>query len=269
MFRLLYCVALLTVVVAPAEVCAATPAPPSAAEEAATYKHCLDLASKHPQAARFFARAWERAGGAHPAEHCAAAAYFGLGKYKKAALLFDRLAAEIGKTKAPRSLRAHLLDQGGEAWLMAADTVRATADLGAALTLLPNDPGILVDRAQVEAMSGNFGGAVGDLDRVLEKHPKRLDALIYRASAYRALGRLGPALADADKALALSPRSLPALLERGNIRRLEGDIAGARADWRRILKFAPKSAAAEAAAANLARLGKEKPAAAGKAAKRP
>ncbi len=223
--------------------------PPSAAAAAARYARCLQLADTHPLSAQYFAKSWGKEGGAHPAQHCAAVALFRLGKYKEAAIRLDALAHEMDQD--PPSLRGHVLDQAGEAWLMAGDPVRAYADLGAALVQLPNDPGILIDRAQVEALSRNFAGAVHDLTRVLEKYPKRVDALVYRASAYQALGRFGPALADADAAVALAPHSVPALLERGNIRGLEGNLAGARADWLRVVKLSPKSAAGLAAAANL------------------
>jgi tetratricopeptide (TPR) repeat protein len=188
-------------------------------------------------------------------------ALFRLGKYREAAIRFDALAYEMAKD--PPNLRAHLLDQAGEAWLSAGDPARAYVDLGGALALLPDDPGILVDRAQAEALRGNFEGAVRALDRVLASDPTRIDALVYRASAYRALGRLGPARADADKALSLAPDSLPALLERGNLRLLQGDLGGARADWLEIERRDPKSAAALAAAANLARLDEVKAAPAG------
>jgi tetratricopeptide (TPR) repeat protein len=233
------------------------PAPRSAAEEAATYEHCMELAETKPLEAQYFAKSWKRAGGAHPAEHCAAVALFRLGKYREAAQRLGALARAMAKD--PPDLRAHILDQAGEAWLAAGDPGRAYADLGEALTLLPNDPDILVDRAQAEALSGHFERAVTDLDSVLERDPTRVDALVYRASAYRALGRLGPALADADKAVGLAPGSAPALLERGNIRLLQGDLAGARADWLEIEKLEPKSAAALAAAANLARLEEGRP----------
>jgi tetratricopeptide (TPR) repeat protein len=237
--------------------------PPSAAVEAARYERCLTLAETRPLSARYFAKSWEKAGGGHPAQHCAAVALFGLGKYKEAARRLDALAHEMAND--PPSLRGHVLDQGGEAWLMAGDPGRAYADLGAALVQLPDDPEILVDRAQAQAMNGNFAGAIDDLDRALGRDPKRVAALVYRASAYRALGRLGPALADADKAVALAPHFVPALLERGDLRRLQGDIKGARADWLEILKLQPKSAAALAAAANLRGLDKNEkaPAAAG------
>jgi tetratricopeptide (TPR) repeat protein len=179
-------------------------------------------------------------------------ALFTLGHYRAAAESFDALAQAMAQ--APAMLRAGVLDQAGQAWLLAGDPVRAYADCGAAVALRPDDPELLVDEAETAAAASYYDKAVEALDRVLHANPKRLDALIYRAAAYRALHRLDPARADIETALAEAPNSLPALLERGDIRILEGDLAGARSDWMRIAKLAPRSAAGRAARANLAKL---------------
>lgn len=237
----------------------AAPTPPAAAKpprdeaaDAATYARCLKLTETNPAEARVLASEWAARGGAHPAEHCAAVALFRLGQYKEAATRLDTLAHQMDK--GPAALVAGVLDQAGEAWLMAGDPVRAYADCGAALILAPDDPGILTDRAQAAAAAGHYSKAIDDLDHVLAKDPNEVAALVYRAAAYRALGRLDPALADADKAVSLQPHSLSGLLERGNIRRLKGDNAGARADWLEIRQLAPRSPEAVAAEANLQRL---------------
>ena len=236
-----------------AEPTKAPPSPPrSANSDAATYVRCLKLAETNPPSAQVLAGGWAARGGGHPAEHCAAVALFRLGHYKEAATRLDALAHQM--PKGPADLVAGVLDQAGEAWLMAGDPVRAYADCGAALILRPDDAAILVDRAQAAAAAGRYDKALGDLDRVLQRDPKSADALVYRAAAYRALGRLDPALVDADRAVSLRPHSLAGLLERGNIRRLKGDKEGARADWLEIRRLAPHSPEAAAAAANLQRL---------------
>jgi tetratricopeptide (TPR) repeat protein len=230
-----------------------SPAPPRNAEaDAATYDRCLKLAKQDPSAAQSLARAWHERGGAHPADHCAAVALVGLKEYKEAADRLEALAQDM--TTAPAGLRADVLDQAGQAWLLAGDPVRAYAASGQAVSLQPNNPDLLVDRAEAAASAGYFDKAVADLDHVLKIDPGRVDALIYRASANRALDRLDPALADIEKALSDAPNSVPALLERGNIRRLKGDDKGAREDWERIGQLAPGSQADMAARANIERL---------------
>ncbi len=226
--------------------------PRSADADAAAYERCMKLAIEDPGAARDLAERWHDRGGAHPADHCYAVALIGLKQYKEGASRLEKLAQAM--VRAPPALRADVLGQAAQGWLLAGDPARAYAADGAALGLRPDDAGLLVDRAEAAGSAGWFDKAVADLDRVLKADPARLDALIYRASAYREQGRLDPALADIDKALTLAPDSVPALLERGNIRRLGGDDDGARQDWVRVALLAPGSAAEAAAKANIERL---------------
>jgi len=226
--------------------------PRNAEADAATYDRCLKLAKQNPGAAQSLAQTWHERGGAHPADHCAAVALFGLKRYREAATRLEALAQAM--TTAPAGLRADVLDQAGQAWLLAGDPVRAYAAAGQALGLQPNDPELLLDRAEAAAAAGYYDKAIADLDHVLKTDPRRTDALIYRASANRALDRLDAALADIERALAQVPNSVPALLERGNIRRLNGDLEGARGDWQRIGQLAPGTQADMAAKANIERL---------------
>jgi tetratricopeptide (TPR) repeat protein len=226
--------------------------PRNAEADAATYDRCLKLAKQNPGAAQSLAQTWHERGGAHPAEHCAAVALVGLRRYKEAATRLEALGEAM--TTAPAGLRADVFDQAGQAWLLAGDPVRAYAAAGQALGLQPNDPELLLDRAEAAASAGYYDKAVADLDHVLKADPGRVEALIYRASANRTLNRLDAALADVEKALTLAPNSVPALLERGNIRRLRGDLEGARTDWERVGQLAPGGQADMAAKANIEHL---------------
>ena len=231
----------------------ARPGPPRAADaDAATYAKCMALAQDDPAAARKLAQSWQEQGGTHPAEHCLAVSLIGLKQYKDGASRLQKLAEAM--VRAPVALRADVLAQAAQAWLLAGDPGRAYTADGIALGLKPDDPELLIDRAAAAGSAGWFDKAVADLDRVLTADPKRLDALIYRASANRALGRLDPAVTDIETALKLAPDSAPALLERGNIRSLRGEIDGARGDWVRVAAIAPGTAAATAAKTNIARI---------------
>jgi tetratricopeptide (TPR) repeat protein len=235
------------------------PAVFSAKQDAETYSYCMKLAKVDAAAAQRLAQEWLRHGGAHPAEHCAAVALIEMGKYQQGAGQLETLAKAM--TTAPASLRAGVLDQAAQAYLLADDPVRAFSAADGALALQPDDPELRLDRAEAAASAGYYDRAVADLDIVLKSDPDRVDALIYRASADRALGRLGPALADIDAALARAPQSAPALLERGNIRRLMGDAGGARRDWQRVGTVAPGTRADMAARANLENLSRDQRAA--------
>jgi tetratricopeptide (TPR) repeat protein len=218
----------------------------------ATYERCLNLAKTDPSAARDLAEHWQSRGGGHPADHCYAVALIGLKQYKEGATHLEALAKAMDR--APDSLRAEVLDQAAQAWLLQGDAARAYADDSAALNLLPGDADLLVDRAEAAGSEGWFDKAATDLDRVLSSDPNRIDALIYRASANRELGKLDAALIDIDKAVGLAPNSVSALLERGDILRMKGDLAGARRDWVRVSELAPGSSASEAAKTNIERL---------------
>src|SRR5262249_55246220 len=141
---------------------AVTPSVPRNAEvDAATYELCMRLAKQDPAAAQKLALTWHARGGKHPADHCAAVALIGLKHYKEAATRLEALAQAM--TTAPVSLRAEVLDQAGQAWGLAGDAARAYAAAGAAVALLPNDPDLLIDRAQAAAAAGYFDKAVDDL----------------------------------------------------------------------------------------------------------
>lgn len=212
----------------------------------------MALAQTNPQRAYDQAMGWRDVGGGFPADHCAAVALIGLKRYPEAATKLQILAGAM--MQADPGLRGGALEQAGTAWLLAGKPVEAKAALDAALSFRPNDPEILIDRAETFALEQKFFEAVDDLNRVLEAMPNRADALIYRASAYRQLDSLDLALDDVERALTLQPDATPGLLERGNIRRLKGDLVGARADWQRITELASNTPEAQAAADNLARL---------------
>jgi tetratricopeptide (TPR) repeat protein len=226
--------------------------PKSAAGDEATYEQCMTLAQKDPAAARDLSEHWQSRGGAHPADHCYAVALVGLKQYKEGAARLETLAQAM--VHAPNSLRAEVLGQAAQAWLLAGDAARAYAADTAALNLLPGDADLLIDRAEAAGSEGWFDKAAADLDRVLMSDPNRVDALIYRASANRELGKLDAALGDVDKAIGLAPRSVAALLERGNILRLKGDDNGARRDWVTVSQLAPGTAEDAAAKTNIERL---------------
>jgi tetratricopeptide (TPR) repeat protein len=253
--------------VAAADPVSPPPAVFSAERDAETYAYCMKLAKVDAAAAQRLAGEWRERGGAHPADHCAAVALIDLGKYREGATRLETLAREM--SKAPASLRAQVLDQAGQAWLLAGDPMRASAVAGEAVTLQPADLELRIDRAEAAASAGYFDRAIADLDVVLKADPNRVDALIYRASAYRSLDRLDPALADVDAALARAADSGPALLERGNIRGLMGDTAGARRDWQRVGEVAPGTQADMAAQANLENLARDNKAAPASPAARP
>lgn len=215
------------------------------------YAACMAAARRAPDQALLTANAWIMRSGGAPAEHCAAVALIGLGRYVEAAQALERLAQQLRDGDA--AVRAGLLGQVGQAWLMAGEVERAAAAQSAALAAAPDNVELLVDRSIALASLGRYWEAVDDLNRAEDLAPARADILVLRASAYRHLDALELAEADIERALDRDPDNPEALLERGLLRHAAGDARGARATWQQVLATG-ESPAAVAAREHLRRL---------------
>lgn len=215
------------------------------------YAACMTLARERPVEAWEEALAWTSLGGGEAARHCAATALIGMGEFQEAGGRLEALAQE---SRGGPAMRAGMLAQAAQAWMMMRWPERAHAALTAALKLVPDDPDLLIDRAVVLAEAKNYGQAKADLDAVLSRSPGRVEALALRASANRYLDAPAAARLDIESALRLQPDFPDALVERGIQRRLANDLDGARQDWMKAIGIAPESDAADLARANLARM---------------
>ncbi|EKV26857.1 TPR repeat protein [Caenispirillum salinarum AK4] len=220
----------------------------AAPDPAAKYAQCMELAETRPDRAWELAGQWAGLAGGEPARHCQAVALIGLGEYAEAATRLEKL-AEV--SRAAEALRAGMLAQAAQAWLMADNAERAYAVQSTALELLPGDPALLTDRALTLVEAGDVRGAIDDLTRVLDARPRDAGALALRASAFRMAGDPVPARADLDRALSIDPAHPAALLEKGILARQSGDVATARAAWLALLDAAPDSPEADTARAHL------------------
>ncbi len=207
-------------------------------------ERCFGLLRTDPDGARFFADGWEAAGGGDGARHCAALALLALGETERGAERLEDLARRSG---ADPAARAALFAEAGNAWMLAGDADRAFGAATMALTLAPDEPALVLDRALALGAMERYAEALEDLDRAVALDPSRADAWVLRGAAQRRLGRAAEAERDVARALALSPDNAEALLERGALRRSRGDVRGARADWERAARLAPDSDAAELA----------------------
>jgi tetratricopeptide (TPR) repeat protein len=216
------------------------------ARDSAHYRRCLADTNTNPTAALSDAEGWARAGGAVPAEHCAALALLNLRRYGDAAARLDRIAG--GRDALDREFRVALFDQAGNAWLLAGDGVHAVQSFSGALALSASDADLFADLARAQAMRRDWHEVDLDLNAALQLSPRRADLLVLRASARRALKRFDDAGADLEAALKIKPGDGNALVERGLLRRQLGDIGGARRDFQTALKTASGAVAADAKA---------------------
>jgi len=227
---------------------------PDLENPAQTYEVCLLTAKNEPDKGVEMAGKWIGLGGGAPAKHCQAIALIGMKEYGEAATRLEELAG----LNEDESVRAGVLTQAGQAWLLEGELTRALAAQTAALDAMPvknrQHAGILVDRAATYADGGQYQDAINDLNIALEIEPKNPDALAFRASAHRHLDATDTALKDAEEAVKIDPVNIIGLLERGIIYRLKNRSADARQDWLRIIQLAPDSEAGRAAKTNIERM---------------
>jgi tetratricopeptide (TPR) repeat protein len=217
------------------------------------YDACLKLVESNPDRGLDAAQAWADEGGGVPARHCADLALKQLGRYAEAAAALDTLARDRGAGDA--AMRAEILSQAGNTWLLQHDAQKAYNSFSAALELQPGNRDTLIDRARAAALGEDYNAAAKDLDRVLAKAPNDIDALILRSNTRRALGDLPGAKIDSDLAVAKGATVPDAWIEHGIVRYFLGDKAGAQSDWRMALKLGPDTKAGLDAQALLEREG--------------
>lgn len=219
-----------------------------------TYEVCLMTAKNEPEKGFEMAGKWLALGGGPPARHCEAIALIGMKEYTEAATRLE----ELAQLNEDESVRAGVLSQAGQAWLLQGDLTRALDAQTKALDAMPvknhQHAYILVDRAATFADAGKYSEAVMDLDASLAIDARNADALAFRASARRHLNEIDVALIDAEQAVALDPHNIIGLLERGIIYRMKKRDNDARQDWLRIIQIAPDSEAGKAARTNIERL---------------
>ena len=217
------------------------------------YARCLDMVKRDASRALEAAQAWRGAGGGAAALHCSALALTALRRYPEAAQQLDEAAHDAMAGDA--GLRAELLDQAGNAWMLAGRADKAVASLSGALAFSPNDADLLFDRARARGLAHDWAGADGRSSAIIAQDSNRADVLVLRASARHAEGRKADARADLERALGVYPDYPEALVERGALKLEAGDKAGAAADWQQVLRDAPDSDAGAAARAHLGEMG--------------
>jgi tetratricopeptide (TPR) repeat protein len=221
---------------------------PSRIAEGEQYDQCMTMIAADPEGAEAIATSWQAKGGGDAAVHCQALAAIANGEPETGAAMLENLAHG---DKAASLTRAVLLGQAAEARMMAEQANLAFKDTTEALAIAPDDPDLLIGRANAKDALDRPNEALDDLNRALTLDPARGDALVSRASVWRKMNRLAEARADIDRALALDSEDPDALLERGILRQAAGDLAGAREDWTHARNVDPNSEAAELAAQNL------------------
>ena len=216
------------------------------------YMHCIALSQTKPAIAKKIAQNIKENIGEEAANHCLGVALINLGQHKKAASLLTKT-AENSKLSDPELL-ANMFAQAANAWIIAGNDTQALELLNRAITLVPEEPDYLIDRAVALALQNKYWESLDDLNEVISMKPERVDALTFRANAWRKVGSIELAAQDIKKALELKPNYPEALLESGLINAEQGNKAAARADWTKIVKFNVSKPLTIAAKKNLQKL---------------
>lgn len=228
---------------------------PDLQNPAFTYRICLDLTRNQPDKAIELAGKWLTLSGGEPARHCQALALVALKEWGEGATRLEEIASESRQTPG---VRANMLAQAGQAWMLAGELSRAYAAQTTALKIIPQgtrqQAEILLDRAGTLVEGGEVDDAIADINAAMAVIPNNVEAMAFRASAHRLKGEIDLALEDAEAALGMNSQNAAALLERGNIFRIQRRVEDARRDWLKILDLAPETAEADAARENIARV---------------
>ncbi|MDF1686832.1 MAG: tetratricopeptide (TPR) repeat protein [Parvibaculaceae bacterium] len=225
--------------------------PPAAHAE--TYSSCLAAISEDADASYDVALAWYAQGGGAAALHCAALALTELKLYDGAAERLEELAKR--PDAGSEIERAQILEQAGNAWMLAGKPTKAAAAFSNAMSFLPGDIALQLSRARIYLFAGNHSAALSDLDAVITKRPFWGEAYLLRGRTHRLTGKLRFASADLEMALSKGAAAVTTRLERGLVRQALGDLDGAREDWIYVQGAAsPQDPAAVAARSYLAQM---------------
>jgi tetratricopeptide (TPR) repeat protein len=184
------------------------------------FARCAALVQENPDRAYEEGMAWAGEAHAFGGYRCAALALVALNRPGEAARRFESLATGLNPERA--ALRAELLAQAGNAWLMAREPARATSALTRAIVTMENDrealPDLLIDRARAYAMERDWRRSEEDLSRALDLRPQTALALRLRAAARMNQSAFDLAEADALAAAGLEPDNVDNFLVLGHVR---------------------------------------------------
>jgi tetratricopeptide (TPR) repeat protein len=176
-------------------------AAPSASDQ--RYARCIAMIDDNAERAYEEGMAWAAEGQQLGGYRCAALALLAQNRFDEGARRLESLAT--GVNPADASLRAELLSQAGNAWLLAHEPSQARSAFTRAIaTMTPGAEQLAdlhIDRARAYAMERDYRNAEEDLSSALDQRPNDPLALRLRASARMHQSAFELAEADAQQAL--------------------------------------------------------------------
>lgn len=195
---------------------AAPPAGPSQSR----FEQCLSVVEEDPVRGYEEAMAWAADAHGLNAYRCAAMALIAQNRHDEGARRLESLAAALNPDQT--ALRAELLSQAGNAWLLAREPSQARSAFSRAIATMEGDPAqlpdLLIDRARAYAMEREWRLAEEDLSRSLDIRADVALALRLRAAARMHQSAFDLAEADALAAARLEPNNVDNYLILGHVR---------------------------------------------------
>lgn len=184
------------------------------------FAQCVALIEEDAERAYEEGMAWAAEGHSVHAYRCAAMALVAQNRHSEGARRLESLATALNP--ADTGMRAELLSQAGNAWLLAREPARGRSAFTRAIATVESDPAqlpdLLIDRARAYAMERDWRRSEEDLSRALDIRPQDALALRLRASARMHQSSFDLAEADAMAAAQLEPDNVDNYLVLGHVR---------------------------------------------------
>lgn len=193
-------------------------APSSPGEE--RFSRCVALIDDDPAQAYEEGMAWAAEAQSLGGYRCAAMALIAQNRNEEGARRLESLASALNPEQI--ALRAELLSQAGNAWLLNRDPARARSAFTRAIVTIESDPvqlpDLLIDRARAYALERDWRRAEEDLSRSLDIRANNALALRLRATSRMQQNAFQLAEADALAATRLEPGNVENFLVLGHVR---------------------------------------------------
>lgn len=194
--------------------------PAAAPARDARFERCVALIDQDADSAYEEAMAWAAETHSIGAHRCAAMALIAQNRAEEGARRLETLVVSINPERT--GVRAELLSQAGNAWLLARDAARAVSAFTRAIATVQSDPAqlpdLLIDRARAYAMERDWRHSEEDLSQALDIRADEALALRLRAAARMHQNSFDLAEADAQRAATLEPDNVDNYLILGHIR---------------------------------------------------
>ena len=197
-------------------------APPSPADitGGSRFERCVALIQSAPDHAYEEGMAWAAETHALGGYRCAAMALVAENRADEGARRLESLAVSVNPNEP--ELRAELLSQAGNAWLIAHEPGQARSAFTSAIATVQSNPqnlpDLLIDRATAYALERDYRHAEEDLSHALDVRPNDALALRLRATARMHQSAFDLAEADAVEATRIEPGNVDNYLVLGHVR---------------------------------------------------